>query len=191
MRSNCFPRVRNAAVISAFLWLGLAAPLVHAVAVVNSATVDYTSNTLTIKGTGFGSNPVETLGIVALKTQSSTSTQIVASFPPNALPSSFIPGSYFLTISFSNVLPTIFDVAMGAIGPQGPIGPSGQPGAPGPPGLFGPQGPQGPTGPQGPAGPPGPPGTLAGNVNPLQVALLRWYHANLVSRFTVGNAPPS
>ena len=187
MRGNRFARVRYTAVISAFFWLGLAAPVVHAIAVVNSATVDYTSNTLTIKGTGFGSNAVATLGIVALKTQSSSSTQIVASFPPTAPPAGFIPGSYFLTITFSNVLPAIFDVAMGAIGPQGPIGPPGQQGPSGAAGMPGAPGLQGPAGPQGPQGPPG---TAAGSVNPLQVALLRWYHANLASRFIVGNTPP-
>src|SRR5215475_12385763 len=69
-------------------------------------------------------------------------------------------------------------------GPTGPQGPQGLPGSPGAPGAPGQTGPQGPPGPQGPAGP------AAGNVNPLQVALLRWYHANLVSRFTVGNTPP-
>ncbi len=68
-------------------------------------------------------------------------------------------------------------------GPPGPQGPTGSPG------MSGPQGPQGPLGSQGPAGPPGPPGLSAGSVNPLQVALLRWYPATL-NRFVVGNSPP-
>ncbi len=72
----------------------------------------------------------------------------------------------------------------GPAGPQGPTGPQGQSGPAGAPGL------PGQPGPQGPAGPPGPPGPVAGNVNPLQVALLRWYPATL-NRFTVGNSPPS
>ena len=63
----------------------------------------------------------------------------------------------------------------GVQGPTGPQGPQGSAGAPGP------QGTTGPTGPQGPQGPPSP--------NPLQVALLRWYPANLTTQFPVGSFP--
>ena len=87
----------------------------------------------------------------------------------------------------------------GPPGPQGPAGPQGIPGPQGVQGPAGPQGPQGnagapgsqgptgPAGPQGPQGPTGPP-----SPNPLQVAILRWYPANLTTQFPagpVGNSP--
>lgn len=60
-------------------------------------------------------------------------------------------------------------------------GPPGPPGPQGPQGPAGPQGPQGPQGQQGLPGPPGPPGSafLNGGVNPLQVALKRWYETTV------------
>jgi hypothetical protein len=60
----------------------------------------------------------------------------------------------------------------GATGPEGPQGPTG------PQGAQGPEGPTEATGPAGPQGPIGPAGPAGGGVNPLQVALLRWYEAN-------------
>jgi outer membrane protein assembly factor BamB len=73
----------------------------------------------------------------------------------------------------------------GATGPQGPAGPQGNTGPAGPTGPVGQQGPTGATGPAGPAGPQGP-----SSPNPLQVAILRWYPANLTTQFfPVGNHP--
>ena len=128
-----------------------------------SATVDYTHNTLTISGQNFGSNPSVTLDALAFPAQSpSSSSQIVANFPAAKAPSSFTPGTYFLTVTFRNQLPTIFGVAIGANGAQGPAGPAGVPGTPGITGANGPAGPAGPQGipgPFGPVGATGPAGT--------------------------------
>ncbi len=73
--------------------------------------------------------------------------------------------------------------AAGPPGAQGPIGPAGPPGVTGPSGPQGPVGPAGPTGPAGPQGPvgqtgaTGPAGPPGASLNPLQIALLRWYPA--------------
>jgi hypothetical protein len=105
-----------------------------------SATVDYSHNTLTISGQNFGSNSAVTLDSLAFATQSSASSQIVANFPAGKAPSSFDPGTYFLTVTFKNQLPTIFAVDIGGSGAQGPVGPAGAASAPGPAGPAGPQG---------------------------------------------------
>ena len=120
-----------------------------------SATVDYSHNTLTISGQNFGSNPAVTLDSLAFPTQSSASSQIVANFPAAKAPSSFVPGTYFLTVTFKNQLPTIFAVDIGGSGAQGPVGPAGPQGAPGVAGAAGPAGPAGPQGIPGPFGPVG------------------------------------
>jgi hypothetical protein len=124
-----------------------------------SATVDYAHSTLTINGQSFGSNPAVTLDSLAFPTQSSASTKIVAAFPSGRAPSSFVPGTYFLTVTFKNQLPTIFAIDIGGSGAQGPAGPAGAPGAPGAAGTTGPAGPAGPQGLAGPMGPPGAMGT--------------------------------
>ena len=170
---------------------GFAVTSAHAIAVVTGATVDYGSSTLTIVGTGFGSGPKATLNNLALTTQSSSSTKIVAAFPAANPPASFAAGSYLLTVTFTNVVPTVFEVTLGAVGPQGPMGAMGAQGPSGPAGGAGQQGPPGPQGAQGPQGPTGPVGPAGPHlVNPLQVALQHWYAANLVTRIAVGNSPP-
>jgi hypothetical protein len=120
-----------------------------------SATVDYTHSTLTISGQNFGSNPSVTLDSLAFSTHTSSSSQIVANFPSDKAPSSFTPGTYFLTVTFRNQLPTIFGVDIGANGAPGPAGPAGAPGLPGAVGAIGPAGPTGPQGGAGLAGPVG------------------------------------
>ena len=120
-----------------------------------STTVDPVHNTLTINGQSFGRNPVITLGSLRLTTDSASSTQILGSFPSADPAASFTPGTYFLTVSFSNQLPSIFSVDVGAQGPAGPTGPAGPAGSPG---GVGPTGPQGVAGAIGPAGPQGPAG---------------------------------
>jgi len=99
-----------------------------------------------------------------------------------------VEGNNDLTVT---LLPTLTE---GPPGPAGPPGPTGFPGAPGPPGepgspgLPGPPGPQGEPGPAG--GPPGPPGPPGVGLNPLQVAILRWYEANETGlQYPVGNGP--
>lgn len=126
---------------------------------ITSTTVDYTKNTLTINGTGFGLSSKITLSTVSLTPQTASSTQIVAAFPPANPPSRFVPGTYFLLVVFSNGKTAFFAVELGAIGPQGPTGapgltgPQGSAGATGTQGATGPAGPQGPQGALGPAGP--------------------------------------
>jgi YVTN family beta-propeller protein len=81
----------------------------------------------------------------------------------------------------------------GAPGPQGPQGEPGAPGPQGPQGNTGAPGPQGETGaagPQGPQGETGPAGTIGMNLTPMQIALFRWFDANIgFSAITVGNLP--
>src|SRR5450432_1146460 len=136
-----------------------------------SATVDYTHNILTISGQNFGSSPTVTLDALAFPTQSSASSQIVANFPSGKAPSSFTPGTYFLTVQFKNQFPTIFGVDIGANGASGPAGPAGAPGSPGAQGAPGPAGPAGPQGLSGPIGPPGATGVAgpAGSPGPVGV----------------------
>lgn len=109
-----------------------------------SATVDYSHQTLTISGKNFGKAPIVTLDSSTFPTQSSAAGEVVASFPAGKAPSTFVPGTYFLTLVFKNQLPAIFAVDIGANGAQGPAGPAGTPGT---------SGPQGPAGIPGPAGP--------------------------------------
>ena len=124
-----------------------------------SATVDYTHGTLTISGQNFGSAPTVTLDSLTFPAQSASSSQVVANFPSGRTPSSFTPGTYFLSVTFRNQLPTIFGVDIGANGAQGSAGPAGTAGAQGATGPAGPAGPQGLPGPMGPPGAPGPAGS--------------------------------
>jgi hypothetical protein len=123
-----------------------------------SATVNYSSATLTISGQNFGSNPVVTLNNSNFTTLTASASQIVASFPSGSPPTSFIPGTYFLTLQYRNQLPSIFTVDIGANGPQGPQGVAGPAGSQGPQGALGLTGAQGGVGPMGPPGPMGPAG---------------------------------
>jgi Protein of unknown function (DUF1566)/Collagen triple helix repeat (20 copies) len=162
--------MRTLAALTIFVLLDLASYPSEAIGfpVVISATVDYSHNTLTINGQNFGSAPAVKLDALAFATASSGSGQIVANFPSGKAPSSFIPGTYFLTVTFKNQLPTVFAVDIGGSGAQGPAGPVGAPGAPGAQGSPGPAGPAGPQGLVGPIGPPGATGAtgVAGPVGP-------------------------
>src|ERR1700730_15380299 len=134
--------------------------------VVDSAVVNCTANTLTITGSGFSTGPTVTVGTVALTTSSSSSTQIIATFPASSPPCQFTPGDYLLQVTAAAGGPPAQGiVTMGAVGPQGPPGPAGPQGVRAVHGPAGPQGPEGPQGPrdpiglqglQGPQGPPGP-----------------------------------
>jgi hypothetical protein len=126
--------------------------------IVISATVDYTHKTVTISGENFGSSPTVKLDSMTFPTMSAASKQIVADFPNTSPPMTFTPGTYFLTVTFRNQLPTIFAVDIGANGPQGPQGVAGPNGAAGPQGIQGLTGPTGATGAMGPPGPMGPAG---------------------------------
>lgn len=146
-----------AGVIASF---GLAASPARAAGLplIISATVDHTHNTLTIDGQNFGTVSAVTLDSLAFTPLSSTLGQIVANFPSGKAPSSFTPGTYFLTVTFKNQLPTIFGVDIGANGPQGPAGLQGPAGAQGSQGIQGLTGPTGATGAMGSPGPMGPTG---------------------------------
>jgi Protein of unknown function (DUF1566)/Collagen triple helix repeat (20 copies) len=149
-------RISAALFLSALLGLLSSGSQAGGLPLVISATVDYTHNAVTISGQNFGSNPTVTLDSMAFPAQSpSSSSQIVANFPNGKTPSSFVPGTYFLTLQFRNQLPAIFAVDIGANGAPGPAGP---PGAPGSAGVAGAPGPAGPAGPQGIPGPMGPVG---------------------------------
>src|SRR5580704_10410085 len=97
--------------ISAFLTVAVGVPAQAAgLPLIISATVNYSQNTVTITGQNFGSSPTVTLDSMTFPTMSSASKQIVADFPNTTPPSSFTPGTYFLTVTFKNQLPTIFAV---------------------------------------------------------------------------------
>ena len=130
--------------------------------VIDSGTINYVSNQLTLTGSGFEPSkkqPVVQFNGNTLTLVSASDAQIVAQ-----LPAVVVPGTFDVTITPSGCGSIDFNMTYGAVGPQGPIGLPGVNGAPGPagaPGLAGPQGPQGlmgnpgPTGPTGPAGPAG------------------------------------
>jgi hypothetical protein len=143
-----------ALLLSTLVLTGLVTPNAQAAGlpVVISATVDYTHKTVTITGQNFGSSPTVTLDSITFPTMSTGTKQIVADFPNTSPPSSFTPGTYFLTVTFRNQLPTIFAVDIGANGPQGPQGIAGPAGAAGPQGIQGLTGATGAPGPVGPAG---------------------------------------
>src|SRR5437762_12871378 len=157
MTARTFGAPLSAMLISAFLALATSTPAQATTPppLVISVTVDYTHSTLTITGQNFGSSPTITVDSLTFPPSSSSSNQIVGNFPSGVSPASFTPGTYFLTLKFTNQLPAVFTVDIGA---------NGAPGAPGPRGLAGPQGatgaagPAGPAGPQGPVGMTGPPG---------------------------------
>lgn len=133
--------------LSCVLALAICVPAVAGIGFnVQSAVANYTTNQITISGTGFGTGtPKVDLEGQSLAIVSHTATMIVADLP--SLPA----GSYLLTVTAgSNTSPLV--LALGATGPQGPQGPGGPQGAQGPQGPVGPTGPQGPQGIQGPAG---------------------------------------
>ena len=157
MTARTFGASLSAMLISSFLTLAVSTPAQATTPApfVISATVDYTHNTLTITGQNFGSSPTITVDSLTFPTQSSSSNQIVGNFPSGVPPSSFTPGTYFLTLKFTNQLPAVFTVDIGANGAPGAPGPRG---LAGPAGAIGAAGPAGPAGPQGPVGMTGPPG---------------------------------
>src|SRR6266851_2220864 len=106
---------------------------------------------------------------------------------------------FSLAVVCSSIPASGFD---GVPGPANPPGPPGPPGPAGPQGLQGPAGaPGGPKGDPGPVGPQGAPGLrgldgpqgLQGvpglGLNPLQIALHRWYEANLVAESVITESP--
>src|ERR1700733_325602 len=78
-----------------------------------NTTVNSSSGTLTINGQNFGSNPVVTLNNASFQILQPGSSQIVAAFPSDKPLSTFTPGTYLLTLTFKNQLPSIFTVVIG------------------------------------------------------------------------------
>ncbi|MGC2450334.1 MAG: hypothetical protein WA477_21975, partial [Candidatus Sulfotelmatobacter sp.] len=116
---------------------------------INSASINYTTHTITAVGSGFctGALPAVTFNTTRLKVTSACSASVVvASLPVQAA------GSYRLLIANSSGGSTTFYVTYGAVGPQGPQGLTGATGATGAKGATGAQGPIGLTGPTGATG---------------------------------------
>ena len=120
--------------------------------VVLNASVNFSTNQMTVVGAHFPSKPHLVLNDQELTIVSSTDTAIVATLPAAVLAT---PGSYGFTIEQprrSVIAP--FIVTIGAVGPQGPIGLTGLQGSQGIQGVQGQQGPQGQPGPAGSSLPP-------------------------------------
>lgn len=134
---------------TALLALALSAPCLFgataSVPVVNSGTINYNTNQITLTGSGFEPTtaaPTVEFNGAALSLVSASNIQIVAK-----LPSSVPPGTFNITVTTKSGKSAVFDMTYGATGPQGPSGPQG------PQGVAGPTGPTGPEGPAGPAAP--------------------------------------
>src|SRR5208282_697544 len=142
--------------------------------IIDSASINYTANTITVTGQGFCADselPTVVFNLTQLKlvTTVCSNTSVVANLPAQA------QGSYKLTVTNGSTGSSTFDVTYGAVGPQGPMGltgatgPTGPQGSAGPQGQTGAQGPQGlpgatgATGPQGTQGPQGVAGTNGTN----------------------------
>jgi hypothetical protein len=124
---------------------------------INSASINYTTHTLSVAGSGFctGALPAVTFNTTRLKVTSACSTSVVvASLPVQAA------GSYRLIIVNSGGASATFYVTYGAVGPQGATGPVGPKGATGLTGATGLQGAKGATGLTGLTGAQGPQGLV-------------------------------
>ena len=112
---------------------------------ISSASINYSTNQITIKGSGFPTSKPSVVfnGTTLTVVGTPTSTSITAT-----LPTGVAQGTYTLTVSTS----AVFDVTYGAVGPQGPQGATGATGPAGPRGAIGLTGATGATGPAGPQG---------------------------------------
>jgi hypothetical protein len=171
---------------AAFLALGIllgsetasAAPSATITVTIESASIDYSTNEITLRGTGFdlaGRAPAVSFNGTKLTLVSFAASTLIAN-----LPAGISAGTYELVVTNSFGVSALFDVTYGAVGPQGPAGapgvqgPAGTQGAVGPPGAAGPAGPSGvagatgAAGSQGVAGPVGPTGAMGatGNTGP-------------------------
>ncbi len=136
--------------------------------VIDSGTINYVSNQLTLTGSGFEPSkkqPVVQFNGNPLTLVSASDAQIVAQ-----LPAVVVPGTFDVTITPSGCGSIDFNMTYGAVGPQGQMGLPGANGAPGPAGAPGSAGPQGPQGLMGNPGPQGPAGS-AGSAGPPLVVI--------------------
>jgi len=137
---------------------------------IESASINYSTNEITIHGTGFDPSriaPTVTFNGTRLTLVSFTTSLLVANLPTGTAAATFQ-----LIVTNSTGGTASFDVTYGAAGPTGAQGPTGANGAPG---AQGPAGPQGSIGPQGTPGAAGPAGTtgaqgVAGPVGPTGTA---------------------
>ena len=101
--------------------------------VIVGAVPNFTTNKLTITGTGFGSAvPTLKIDAMAATVVSHTATTVVAD-----LPAGIGSGTYQLTVTTPAGMGS-FDLTLGTVGPQGPAGPQRRTGGQG---SSGPQGP--------------------------------------------------
>lgn len=134
--------------------------------VVNSGTINYPKNQVTLTGSGFepeNAAPTVEFDGAALGLVSTSNDQIVAN-----LPASVAAGTFKITVRTKGGESAKFDMTYGAVGPQGPAGLVGPQGQQGPPGVAGPSGPTGAEGLVGPAAA-GP--TLVVSNQPADVAI--------------------
>jgi hypothetical protein len=148
---------------TAALFLLILAPLfaVAATPVVNSGTINYSTNQITLTGSGFQPNkakPTIAFNGSALTVSTFSNIQVTAT-----LPTGLTPGTFNLTVTNSQGNSVDFNMTYGATGPQGPAGPAGPTGPQGPAGLAGATGATGATGPRGLTGAPGAPGPAGAN----------------------------
>jgi hypothetical protein len=159
--------------------------------VIDSGTINYVSNQLTLTGSGFEpskKHPVVQFNGNTLTLVSASDAQIVVQ-----LPAAVVPGTFDVIVTPNGSASVDFNMTYGAAGPQGPMGLPGANGAQGPMGQPGPQGPEGligNPGPQGPAGPAGPTGTASVLVSqsqeffvPIAYIQASSYYTNIVSMF--------
>ena len=144
--------------MTAALFLLILAPLFAfaATPVVNSGTINYSTNQIMLTGSGFQPNkaqPTVAFNGSALTVSTFSNTQVTAT-----LPAGLTPGTFDLTVTNSQGNSVDFNMTYGATGPQGPAGPAGPTGPQGPAGLSGATGATGATGPRGLTGAPGAPG---------------------------------
>jgi collagen type I alpha len=129
--------------LGVLLLLGSSLSLALTPVTIDSASINYTTHTLSVVGSGFctGALPAVTFNTTRLKvTSACSSSVVVASLPVQAA------GSYRLIIVNSGGASATFYVTYGAVGPQGATGPVGPKGATGLTGATGPQGAKGATG---------------------------------------------
>lgn len=153
--------MRRIAFTTLLLLLPLLAVAASSVPVVNSGTINYVTNQITLTGTAFEpakTGPTVLFNGASLTVNSFSNTQIVATLPAGTL-----AGTFNLTVTNSAGNSSVFDLTYGATGPQGPAGPTGPTGVQGPTGLTGATGVTGPQGPKGLTGAPGAPGPTGAN----------------------------
>jgi hypothetical protein len=148
-------------IVTAVLLLFVPLVAFAAVPVVNSGTINYQTNQITLTGTGFEpakTKPTVQFNGTTLAVVSFSNTQVVAT-----LPAAVTPGTFNLTVTNSQGNGVDFNMTYGPTGPQGPAGPAGAAGAQGPAGPAGATGATGAQGPRGLTGAPGAPGPAGAN----------------------------